>query len=108
MFQTYCNIGGAMEKLYLEGTKTMLLENNKELKLDYYLVEEQKSNEQNALLYGIKIVQHMENNSESEYTDPISYSKDLVKGMVHKLWYYDVTLTSMLEIVDDMVSDCVL
>jgi hypothetical protein len=101
-------LGGAMEKLYLEGTKTMVLENNTELKLDYYLVEDQKDHEQDIMLYGIKIVQHMENNSESEYTEPISYSKDVVKEMVHKLWYFDVTLTSMLEIVDDLVSDCVL
>jgi len=95
-----------MKKLYLEGTNTMLLEDNKEVKLDYYLVEDYKECRQQVLLYGIKIVKHLEDYLETEYTDPISNSRDLVKEMVHKLWYNGVTLISMLEIVDDLVSDC--
>jgi hypothetical protein len=96
-----------MKKLYLEGTKIMILENDKEVKLDYYLVEDCKERGQQVLLYGIKIVKHLENYLEMEYTDPISYSKDLVKGIVHKLWCNEVTPYSMLEIVDDLVSDYV-
>ncbi len=96
-----------MRKLYLEGTKTMLLEDNKEIQFDYYLVEDYKDCRQDITLYGIKIVQHLEDYLETEYTDPISYSRDLVKEMVHKLWRNGVTLVSMLEIVDDLVSECV-
>jgi hypothetical protein len=95
-----------MRKLYLEGTKTMVLEDNKELKLDYYLVEDYKDRRQEVMLYGIKIVQHMENYLETECTDPISYSKDTVKEMVHKLCSNGVTLVTMLEVVDDLVTDC--
>lgn len=94
-----------MKKLYLEGTKTMILEDNKEVQLDYYLVEDYKDRGQDISLYGIKIVKHLENYLETEYTDPISYSRDIVKEMVHKLWYNGVTIVSMLEIVDDLVSD---
>lgn len=95
-----------MRKLYLEGTKTMVLEDNKELTLDYYLVEDYKDRRQDVMLYGIKIVQHMEDYLETEYTEPISYSKDVVKEMVHKLWCNGVTLVTMFEVVDDLVSDC--
>ena len=94
-----------MKKLYLEGTNTMLLEDNKEVKLDYYLVEDYKECRQQVLLYGIKIVKHLENYLETEYTDPISNSRDLVKEMVHKLWHNGVTLISMFEIVEDLVSE---
>lgn len=96
-----------MKKLYLEGTKTLIMEDNKELKLDYYLVEDHKEFGQQTLLYGIKIVKHLEDCLETEYTEPISYSRDFVKEIVHKLWNNDVTLVSMLEIVDDLVSECV-
>ncbi len=94
-----------MRKLYLEGTKIMVMEDNKEVQLDYYLVEDFKERGQDISLYGIKIVKHLENCLETEYTDPISYSRDIVKDMVHKLWYNGVTLVSMLEIVDDLVSE---
>lgn len=97
-----------MRKLYLEGTKTIVLEDNKEVKFDYYLVEDYKNRGQDIMLYGIKIVQHMENHLVTEYTEPISYSRDVVKNMVHTLWNNEVTLVTMLEIVDDLVSDCVL
>ncbi len=96
-----------MEKLYLEGTKTMILEDNKEVQLDYYLVEDYKDRGQDISLYGIKIIKHLENCLEAEYTDPISYSRDIVKEMVHKLWHNGVTIVSMIEIVDDLVSDCI-
>ena len=65
-----------MRKLYLEGTKTMVLEDEKELKLDYYLVEDFKDHGHDIMLYGIKIVQHMDDYLATEYLlDPISYSR---------------------------------
>ena len=94
-----------MRKLYLEGTKTMMLEDNKEVQLDYYLVEDFKDRGQDISLYVIKIVKHLEDYLETEYTEPISYSRDIVKDMVHKLWNNGVTLVTMLEIVDDLVSE---
>lgn len=96
-----------MKKLFLEGTKTLVLEDNKEVKLDYYLVEENKHCGQPAYLYGIKIVKHLEDYLETEYTEPISYSRDFVKEIVHKLWHNGVTLVSMFEIVDDLVNEYV-
>ncbi len=94
-----------MRKLYLEGTKRMMLEDNKEVQLDYYLVEDFKDRGQDISLYGIKIVRHLEDYLETEDTEPISYSRDIVKDMVHKLWNNEVTLVTMLEIVDDLVSE---
>jgi hypothetical protein len=94
-----------MEKLFFEGTKQLTLDDNTEVKLDYYLVEELREEEQRKSLFGIKIVRHGDSYLEAEYTEPISYSRDIVKEMVHKLWKNEVTLVSMLEIVDDMVSE---
>lgn len=94
-----------MRKLYLEGTKTLIMEDDNEVQMDYYLVEDFKDRRQNISLYGIKIVKHLEDYLEAEYTEPISYSREIVKDMVHKLWNNEVTLVSMLEIVDDLVSE---
>lgn len=96
-----------MKKLYLEGTKLITMDDQKEVKFDYYLVEDNRGCEHNKILYGIKIVQHMEDCLVTEYTDPISYSRDLVKGMVNKLYRNEVTITTMLEIVDDLVTECI-
>jgi hypothetical protein len=94
-----------MKKLFLEGTKTIVLEDNQEVKLDYYLVEDHKYQGQQTLLYGIKIVEHLGDYLETEYTEPISYSRDFVKEIVHKLWNNEVTLVSMFEIVDDLITE---
>lgn len=95
-----------MERLYLEGTKKIVMEDNSELIFDYYLVEECRSYNDNEKLYGIKIFQHMEDHLLVEYTEPVSYSKETVKSMIQKLWENEVTLVTMLEIVDDLVSEC--
>lgn len=94
-----------MEKLYLEGTKLITFDDEKEVIFDYYLVEDNGDCEKNDILYGIKIVQHKENYLLAEYTDPISSSRDLVQGMVHKLCKNEVTLATMLELVDDLVTE---
>ncbi|MFU0828171.1 MAG: Group-specific protein [Lachnoclostridium sp.] len=94
-----------MKKLYLEGTKTLILDDNKQVKLDYYLVEDLRNRGQEISLYGIKIVKHLDDYLETEYTEPISYSREIVKEMVRKLWVNGVTITTMLEIVDDLVSE---
>ncbi len=93
-----------MEKLYLEGRKVLLLENQKEIQLDYYLVEEYKKSN-NKALYGIRIMEHLDGNLLTEYTQPISESKDKVKFIVHKLWDNEVTLVTMLEVADDLITE---
>lgn len=95
-----------MEKLFLEGTKKIMLENEQELIFDYYLVEESRGSQNEEVLYGIKIFQHMRDHLLVEYSEPISESKEVVKDMIHKLWKNDVTLITMLEIVDDLVTEC--
>lgn len=90
-------------KLYLEGSQTIVQEDARELKLEYYLVEDKRMEWEDSA-YGIKIIQHKDFGTNSEYTEPISYCKDIVEKMVRILWVNSVTPTSMLEIVDDLVS----
>lgn len=90
-------------KLYLEGSQTIIQDDTKELKLEYYLVEEKRSGWEDSA-YGIKIIQHEDFNIKSEYSEPISYCKDIVEKILKILWVNTVTPTSMLEIVDDLVS----
>lgn len=101
-----------MERLFLEGIKTLYLENEQELHLEYYLVEELREEAMNiswsckdSSLYGIRIMETDGEEIRTEYTNPISYSYDYVKPMVHLLWKNDVTISTMLEIVDDLISE---
>lgn len=92
-------------KLYLEGSQRIIQEDKKEYVLEYYLVEENSKYGKDESVYGIKIIQYSVLAENSDYTAPISYSKDLVKQIIHTLWANSVTLTSMIEIVDELISE---
>lgn len=88
-------------KLYYEGTKTIMKEDSTTLKLEYYLVEEEKIN--NNLLYGIKVTEQINQFFKTDYTQPISYSKHAVREIVNTLWCNSVTVSSLAETVDDLM-----
>lgn len=90
-------------KLYYEGSKTIMKEDNTQLRVEYYLVEVEKVDKD--LLYGIKLTEQKNQCFIAEYTEPISYSKAEVKKIVHTLWCNSVTISSLNEIVDELISN---
>lgn len=91
-----------MRSLYLMGKKKVALNGNDRLILNYYLVEDREV--RNKPLYGIQIVQeNNSNHSISEYTEPLSYSKNYVLSILDKLIEHNVLVSNLLEIVDDLI-----
>lgn len=91
-----------MKSLYLMSKKTVTLDNNARVTLNYYLVEEQEYRSKS--LYGIKLIQ--ENTLQlatSEYTEPLSYSKSYVINILNQLINHDILPSNLNEIVDDLV-----
>lgn len=90
-------------KLYFEGSQTIVQDDNKEIKLEYYLVEEE-NDERNNNAYGIKVVQCCKESDCYEYTEPLSYDREIIETMVHTLKDNTVTATTMLDVIEDLVS----
>lgn len=91
-------------KLYFEGSQIIVLEQEKEVQLDYYLVEEENVlHESNP--YGIRIVQKSSEEIIEEYSDAISYDKNKVLFFIEKLKKNGVPASTFLEIIDDLVTE---
>lgn len=94
-----------MKKLYLEGTKTIKLEGGHTAELNYYLLETVKKGNKDSTLYGIQIEKKDGGDLEVESSGVISYSKEIVRQMIHKLMEHTVTPIVMLDIVEDMITE---
>lgn len=96
-----------MEQIYLIGEKECSLNSEKAL-LQYYLMEKSQA-VRSSKLYGIKVVKNVTkgegNLQEVEMTPAISYSRDFVKQILLAMLKGTVTPVSVLEIVDDLVSE---
>lgn len=89
-----------MQSNNLMGKRTVSLENNKHITINYFLVKEDKVRP----LYGIKIVQEYGSSQFlSEYTEPLSYSKSYVENILHKLMDHNVLISNLIETVDDLL-----
>jgi hypothetical protein len=93
-----------MKQLHLLFSREVSLEDERKMKLDYSLTEECSKTESAKYYYGIRITKEIENMVETEEIGGISYSKDIVTAMLKKLYQYEVTPVSIVEIVDDMVT----
>lgn len=93
-----------MKQIFLEGKKSVELEDKSVMELEYYLIENQKNEELDKALYGVKIAKRIGDYTESEEVDAISYSKEFVKQILDKLMENEVTPISMIEIIDDLVT----
>ncbi len=82
---------------------------NRPLRLEYYLEEDQRDAAGEVCLYGICIEQYREKDGilarERETAPAISYSREFVAGLLDKLWRMRVTPTGLLEAVDDEMSE---
>lgn len=91
-----------MKQIFLEGKKTVQLEDNRVMDLAYYLLENPR--EDNTVLYGIKITKTIDEYTESEEVDAISYSKEFVQQIIQTLMKNEVTPISMIEIIDEIIT----
>lgn len=93
-----------MKHKILKGKKTITLEDNRTMDLEYYLLENSTDIGKDKALYGVKITKTIGDYIESEEVDAISYSKEFVEQMIQQLMDNDVTPISMIEIVDEMIT----
>lgn len=91
-----------MCNIFLENKKLVKLDDERFMELQYFLLEKNSVEEEEKMLYGIKIVKRIDTCIESEEVQAISYSKNFVKQLIKKLVDNEVTPISMIEILDDL------
>ena len=95
-----------MRRDYLEGS-TRIAQDGKQLKLEYYLIEE-KRDERGGFLYGIMIKKETRENGRIERSKAegkaVSYSKTYVERMLQLFLKNTVTPLTMLELIDEYIS----
>lgn len=92
-----------MKVFNLMGEEKVLLENEKEMKLKYYLIES-STGTNGVTLYGIKVEKIVDEEKETEEINGVSYSKEFVTQIISTLIQYTVTPISLIEIVDEYVT----
>lgn len=95
-----------MRRDYLEGS-TSIVQEKKQIKLEYYLIEEMRD-ERGRFLYGIMIKMETRENGNIERTRAegraVSYSRAYVERMLRLFLDNTVTPVPMLELIDEYIS----
>ncbi len=79
------------------------LEDEKVMKLDYSLTQGITETDQTTY-YGVEITKYLENMVESDEILGVSLSKEDTVAMIKILYQNQVTPISMIEIVDDLIT----
>jgi hypothetical protein len=74
------------------------------MKLDYSLTEKESETDQMTSYYGVRVTKHLDSLIESDEVNGISDSRDTVVSIIKKLCQFEVTPISMVEIVDQLVT----
>ena len=94
-----------MKRIDLIGERNVELEDQREMVLNYYLIEEpSKANGDMNYLYGIKIEKQFGGIVESEEVEALSYLKEFVLQLINTLMEYTVTPMTLVEVVDDLIT----
>ncbi len=93
-----------MKQLQLLFSNEVTLEDDRIMKLDYSLSEKISESEPREPYYGIKITGVLDGLVESDEIPGISTSKEFVMNIIKKLCQFEVTPISMVEIVDELVT----
>jgi hypothetical protein len=93
-----------MRKEQLLFSNEVILEDERTMKLDYSLTEKYSETDLENPYYGIMVTKQMDDLIESDEIAGISYSKDTVVSIIKKLFQFEVTPISMVEIVDELVT----
>lgn len=82
----------------------VLLEDARVMRLDYYLTEMISDEEMNSPYYGVMISKYLDDLVETDEITGISTSRESVVSIIRKLCQFEVSPISMVEIVDDLVT----
>jgi hypothetical protein len=93
-----------MNQLQLLFSNEVVLEDERVMKLDYSLTEKLSESDQEAQYYGVRVTKHLEDLIETDEVTGISTSRDTVVCIIKKLFQYEVTPISMVDILDDLVT----
>lgn len=93
-----------MKQKQLLFSNEVTLEDDRVMKLDYSLTEKRLENDQKLPFYGIQITKFLDSITESDEIGGISTSKEDVIAILERLYQYEVTPISMVEIVDELVT----
>ena len=93
-----------MKQLQLLFSNEVLLEDARVMKLDYSLTERISETNQDTPFYGVRITKHLDESVEADEITGISTSRDVVVSIIKKLCQHEVTPISMVEIVDELVT----
>ena len=93
-----------MKELQLLFSNEVVLEDERIMKLDYSLTEKVSELDQKTLYYGVKVTKRLDQIVESDEVTGISHSRDIVVSIIRKLCQFEVTPISMIEIMDELVT----
>ena len=93
-----------MKQLQLLFSNEIMLEDARVMKLDYSLTEKKSNEDQKTPYYGVLITKHLGESVEADEIDCISSCKDSVVSIIKKLCQFEVTPISLVEIVDELVT----
>lgn len=94
-----------MEKMYVILSNVVELDEERVMKLDYCLTENLTETEPAIPYFGIQINKKLNGDLETEKVIGISHSKDTVMAYIKKLAQFAVTPISMVEVLDDMITE---
>ena len=93
-----------MKQLQVLFSNEVALEEDRKMRLDYFLTEGYLKSDVNEPYYGIRITKNLDNLEEFEEVSGISCSKEIVLSMIKKFSMNVVTPIHLVEIVDDLVT----
>lgn len=96
-----------MKKENLYFRNEVLLLDGRKMRLDYSMTECQDEADRSKPYYGIKITKYLEGDTETDEVCGVSYSKNIVSDMLRKMYDNKVTPISLVEILDDMITECI-
>ena len=83
----------------------VILEDERVMKLDYSLTEKASEADPETSYYGVKVTKHLSDQVEADEIPAISDSKAFVVSIIKKLCLFEVTPISMVEIVDELITE---
>lgn len=93
-----------MKQLQVLFSNEVSLEDDRKMRLDYFLTEDVMQSEVEEPYYGIRITKYLDDLEESEEVSGISCSKETVLSMIKKFSVNVVTPIHLIDIVDDLVT----